>query len=319
MRIGSISVPMWLPRWGLVILSVVGWGLFARMLLINVLGSISLVGEEIGGMGWDTYAYWLAGMNVRAGEPVYWSTAFDVLGAYQYPPPFAQMWAPLSYLPEAIADWGWRLLGVLSVRYMAGSWQIAGIWWLYPGSIVEITAGNVTFQVAALTVAGLRGRAEGIFPATLVKFSAGVVVPYIWLRRPRARRGLLVGAALSAAVVLLSILLDPGLWRDYLAAVSSQTDLTFDGSATLHILPSPSADYLLRIVLALAVIVVAVRADSPRLAFIASVIAIPTIWPQRLSILFALLTLQDDKWLRPYLWPRRPETVSASQPVPTEA
>ena len=66
-------------------------------------------------------------------------------------------------LPEVLTDWGWRALGLLSIRYMAGSWLVTGLWWLFPGSIIEITAGNVTFQIAALTVAGLRGIALGSF------------------------------------------------------------------------------------------------------------------------------------------------------------
>ena len=126
LRTRLARVPVWLPRWTLLVLALVGWGLFARAMVINVLGTISLAGEEIGGMGVDTYAYWLAGANVAAGETLYFAEGIDELGGYLYPPPFAQAWVPLSLIPEVIVDWGWRLLGVLSVRYMAGSWQVAG-------------------------------------------------------------------------------------------------------------------------------------------------------------------------------------------------
>ncbi len=151
------------------------------------------------------------------------------LGGYLYPPPFAQAWVPLSFLPEVVVDWGWRILGVLSVRYMAGSWQVAGLWWLFPGTIVEITAGNVTFQVAALTVAGLRGRAEGILPAAVVKFSTLAVVPFLWLRRPETRRGLLVGGVAAAAIVVVSVLLAPDLWRDWVASIGGQGGFSLRG------------------------------------------------------------------------------------------
>ena len=79
------------------------------------------------------------------------------------------------------------------------------------------------------------------------------------------------------------------------------------------------ADFLLRGAIAGGIIVASVRFESPHLAYIAAFMVTPTLWLQRFSVLLALLTLEDDRWLRPYLWPRRPETVSAGQPVPTEA
>ena len=308
------ALPPWLPRWTLLILSLVGWGLFGRALLINVLGSITLVDEEIGGLGRDTYAYWLAGTHIVEGEPLYGIETIDELGAYLYPPPFAQLWVPLSFLPGLLVDWGWRILGILSIRYMAGSWQIAGLWWLYPGTIIEITAGNVTFQMAALTVAGLRGRAEGIFPAAIVKFSAVAVVPFIWLRRPQARRGLVVGGVIAAGAVGLSVLLGPDLWREYLGDLGGQGSLSMDHPSIIHILPTPAVDFLLRIAIAAAIVVASVRYDSPHLAYVAAFLITPVIWVQKLCALLALLTLENDDWLKPYRWPWGKKDAAASDP-----
>ena len=302
MRWASVA-RTWIPRLLLLTLSVVGWGLFIRIIVVNVVTTVANVGNPGAGLGWDTYAYWLAGSRVLDGLPIYWADAIDQLGAYFYAPPFAQLWAPVSVLPWEAADWAWRLLGLLCIRYIAGSWMVTGLWWLYPGTLYELSFGNVTFQVAALTVAGLRGRAEGILPATLLKFSAAAVVPFIWIRRPQARKGLLVGGFVTLVVVLISLLTAPGLWSEYLGALGSQGNLAFQGTDILHLLPSPAADFLLRIAIAIVMVVVAIRVDSPHLAYAASVLAIPTIWPQRLSVLFALLTLENDHWLRRYLWP----------------
>ena len=262
-------------------------------------------------MGRDTYAYWLAGANIAAGEPLYWAEVINDFGAYLYPPPFAQAWVPMSYLPEVVADWGWRLLGVLSVRYMAGSWQVAGLWWLYPGTIIEITAGNVTLQIAALTVAGLRGRAEGIFPATIVKFSAAAVVPFLWLRRPETRHGLVIGGVVAAAVVAVSFVVGPGLWHEYVDDLGGQSAMSMVNPSIIHVLPTPGADFLLRVGIASVIVIASVRYDSPHLAFAAAVLLTPVIWVQKLCVLLALLTLEGGAWLKPYLWRARGEEIAA--------
>jgi hypothetical protein len=313
MRPPAVSIQWLVPRVFLLLLSIIGWGLFLRMVVVNVAATVSLSGEAVSGLGIDTYAYWLAGSHLLDGAPLYEARALDELGAYFYAPPFAQAWMPLSLLPQVVVEWGWRILGLLSIRYMAGSWLVSGLWMLFPGTIVELTAGNVTFQVAALTVAGLRGRAEGIFPAALVKLSSVAVVPFLWLRRPAARRGLLVGSAITAVVVAVSVVADAGLWRDYLDTLRGQADLSFEGTSILHILPTPAADYLLRVAVAAVIVIASVRFDSPHLAYLAAFLATPTLWEQRLAVLSALLTLENDRWLRPYLWPWRRVGVPAEQ------
>jgi hypothetical protein len=208
-------------------------------------------------------------------------------------------------LPPLVADWAWRVLGILCIRYMARSWLMTGVWLLFPGALIELTAGNVTFQLAALTVAGLRGRAEGILPAALVKVDTLAVVPFLWFRRPAARKGLLVGGAIAVLMVGASVILGPELWRDYAGTLGSQAGLSLQSTDIVHILPSTGTDFVLRLAIATIIIVASIRFDSPHLAFIAMFIAAPTIWAQRSVVLLALLTLEGDGWLKPYLWPWR--------------
>jgi hypothetical protein len=305
MRRPVLSVPPTVPRVLLLALSLLGWGLALLVIIITVRATIEARGEPVT-MGTDVYTYWIAGRHLLEGESLYRAVSIIGLDAYRYPPPFAQAWAPLALLPALLADWVWRILGLLSIRYMAGSWQVTGVWFLFPGTITELSAGNVTFQMAALTVAGLRGRAEGIFPAAIVKFSTAVVVPFLWVRRPEARRGLLVGALIAVAIVATSFLADPGRWSEYVDHLRSQGGFSLSGTAIVYILPSASADFLLRLVIAATIVIAAIRFDSPHLAFVASFLATPTIWAQRTAILIALLTLENDRWLRPHLWPWRP-------------
>jgi hypothetical protein len=51
-----------------------------------------------GAGGADVFAYWTAGANVRAGEPVY-GTGVGGYAAFLYLPPLAQLFTPLSLLP----------------------------------------------------------------------------------------------------------------------------------------------------------------------------------------------------------------------------
>ena len=298
------SVREWLPRSLLLGLSIVGWGLFLSTLSIMLIAAISRPDRPLDPLGMDSYAYWLAGRRLLDGESLYIGSAIDQLGAYFYPPLFAQAWMPLAGIDLRVVDWAWKAVMLLSIRYMAQSWLMTGIWMLYPGTLTELSAGNVTFPLAALTVAGLRGRAEGVALATLVKFSAAAVAPYIWVHRPEARRRLLLGALLAGALVTLSLLMSPGLWQDYLDSLGSQGRLTLEGTDIIHILPTAGADFALRLVVALILVVVSVRLRSPHLAYIASLVATPTIWPSKLGLLLALVTLDDDSWVRAKM--RRP-------------
>ena len=254
--------------------------------------------DPLRALGLDDYAYWLAGQNVRLGEPLYTGTVVGSFSAYFYPPPFAQAWAPLSLLDPRIVDWLWKGVMLVSIRYMAGTWLMSGIWMLYPGTLTEISMGNVTFPIAALTVAGLRGRAEGVLPATLVKFSAAAVVPFIWFCRPAARRGLMVGAAVAALVTVVSVLLAPGSWQAYVAALGTQSGMPLANHTIIHVLPTAGADFVLRLILAGLLVGLSIRLRSPHLAFLATIVALPTLWITRLTLLFALLTLEDDAWIK---------------------
>jgi hypothetical protein len=131
-----------------------------------------------------------------------------------------------------------------------------------------------------------------------VKYSAAAIVPFIWFCRPAARRGLVVGAGIAAAIALLSALLAPGVWQDWIGTLGSQSALSLEGSEIIYILPTTGADFALRLFLAALLVVGSVWLRSPHLAYVATLVALPTIWIQKMAALFALLTLEDDKWVR---------------------
>ena len=147
-----------------------------------------------GGYGYDAYAYWLAGRNVLDGNPLYWLHDEGALGAYRYPPLFAQLWAPFTLMPALAFSWVWRGVCLLCLRYLAGSWRNVGLWGLVPLTWTELSIANITFPTAALTVLALRGRAEFAAWAGALKIAPLLALPYFWISRPETRRALLIGA-----------------------------------------------------------------------------------------------------------------------------
>ena len=114
-------------------LSAAGYGFGLASLVV-------LVSDPLtdGGLGYDSYAYWLAGQNVLHGQPLYSSVAVDALGAYKYPPIFAQLIAPLTLIPALAFSWLWRIACFLCVRWLAGSWRNVGLWLLVPLTIIAV-------------------------------------------------------------------------------------------------------------------------------------------------------------------------------------
>jgi hypothetical protein len=84
--------------------------------------SMVLIARDYGGLGYDTPSYWLAGRHVIEGAHLYDPDPYSTLALYTYPPIFAQAYVPLALLPELFVAWAWRATGVLSLRYLTGSW-----------------------------------------------------------------------------------------------------------------------------------------------------------------------------------------------------
>jgi len=249
----------------------VGYALLARVLLVNGI-------QDAGGLGGiDAIAYWAAAGHAFRNEPLYVVGGFG-FGAYQYPPFFAQVLAPTSLLPMPLFVWLWRLLELIGLRLATGGWIRAGIAILiFPPVIAEIDAGNVHLIMAGVAALAMRGVAGPVAPALLVKFSTWPLAPIAW---KRDRRGLFIGSAGIALVALVSIVLSPASWSDYLAFLS------------LHAQPEPgykilySVPVVVRLAAAGLVGLAAVR--WIRLAPIAVTLAYPIVWFHALSTLTAI-------------------------------
>jgi hypothetical protein len=222
---------------------------------------------------------------------LYSTASVSDLGAYKYPPIFAQLFVPASPLPELLVAWLWRISGVLCLRYMVGSWKAAVVACAFLPVLIELSLGNVTLQIGALLVFALRDRRGAyLLPwAAAVKFGPVLLVPYLWFRMPETRRPLLIGSAVFAAACLASWLVAPGAWSDYVSTFGWESSSLMSGSGVIAIVPSSGGpDFVLRFAIAGAVAVYAAYTRRDWLAYAAAAITCPILAFSRFAPLVAL-------------------------------
>jgi len=256
-----------------------------------VLAAVAVLVGRDGGLAYDTRAYWLASRHVLDGTALYSPASVSDLGAYKYPPIFAQLFVPAAPLPELLVAWLWRISGVLCLRYMVGSWKAAVVACAFLPVLIELSLGNVTLQIGALLVFSLRDRRGAyLLPwAAALKFGPVLLVPYLWFRMPETRRPLLIGSAVFAAACLASWLVAPGAWSDYVSTFGWETSSLMSGSGVIAIVPSSGGlDFVLRFAIAAAVAVYAAYARQDWLAYASAAITCPILAFSRFAPLVAL-------------------------------
>jgi hypothetical protein len=195
-------------------------------------------------LGIDFLPMWAAGHEVfRHPKIVYdlarltrfehpWLGAFRGVRPFVYPPTALLVFAPLGALPFGLANGLWilagavALLGVLGPQLRAHRILILAALLVSPASALVVLAGQVTFFIAAMAIAGLlmlesRPRLAGVLLglAAVMKPQALVLLPFA-LAAIGAWRALAytIGAGV-AAVCAAGFLFGPSLWIEWLGAV----------------------------------------------------------------------------------------------------
>ena len=250
---------------------------------------------------YDTNAYWLAARHLLDGDKLYAQAQIWTAGAYKYPPVYAQLVLPIGLVPEGIVDWIWRIVGVLCLRYLAGSWKLAVLAALQWPVFAEIGFGNVTLQLGAVALMCLcRGRVAtaGIYLLPWfagMKFGPALLIPYLWMTRPETRRPLAISCAVFAAACLVSFAITPGLWFDYLGTFGWEAQSQMQAMYVYAIVPNHGGlDLAIRLAIGAAAILVAIRWRLDWLAFVAATATMPIFSLTRLALLVGLWPL----WLR---------------------
>lgn len=193
---------------------------------------------------------------------------------YGYAPAFAQILTPLRLLPWPLfsALWSAMLLLVLG-------WLLRGTprRWAIPLALIalpEVIVGNVHLLLAAAVVVGFTYPASWAF-VLLTKVTPGVGL--LWFAIRREWRRLAIAFLATAAVAAISLILDPHLWPEWLAALWANRDAQ---GAGIQILPG------LIVRLPIAAIVVGWGAFTGRrwTVLAGAFIGLPHIWIQSFAM-----------------------------------
>ena len=175
----------------------------------------------------DNLAYWLAAQRLTAGEPVYvMGEAGFAPYAYHYPPPVAQVLAPLTVVIPAVA-----YLVVYRALLLVATWELAGRRFVpllalvaFIPLAIELRFENVHVLMALGIVLGLQ-RWPWLFAiGAIVKVSPGLGIVYLAIQR--RWRDALIASVVGAVIVGVSFALDPSLWSSWLNSVLDRTGTT---------------------------------------------------------------------------------------------
>ena len=175
----------------------------------------------------DHSVYWMAGERMAAGDADMYDPPRDdanMVGAFIYPPVFATLFAPFTFLPRQAGYAVWAVvqlvfIGVGALLLLrapgARSWPI-GLWTLlvllWP-LMANISAGQINTLIALLCIAGWLQLEKGHDLRAGALFALGAhikVLPVVLLVMLLAQRRYKAAAAMAAAGLLLMLL--PFVW-----------------------------------------------------------------------------------------------------------
>ena len=156
--------------------------------------------------GLDARAYW----GIDLAHP-YVSSGLGEVSTYLYSPAFAQLMAPLSNLPFEVFLVGWMILLAAVFVWLVWPWPWAALILFLPVTY-ELFVGNVHFLIAAAIVLGFRAPAAWAFPV-LTKITPAVGL--LWFPVRRDWRGLAIAVGTIAGIVLVSFVIAPSAWADW--------------------------------------------------------------------------------------------------------
>ena len=142
---------------------------------------------------------------------------WNTIGAYPYSPAFAQLVYPLDQLPWPVFVAAWTALLIGAVYLLTGpELFLVG---MVVGAM-EIAGGNVSLLLTLAIVAGFRWPWTWAF-VLLTKITPGVGLLWFALRREWRQLAIALGA--TAGIVVVSFLVLPDAWRDWIELLRANT------------------------------------------------------------------------------------------------
>jgi hypothetical protein len=223
----------------------------------------------------DAHAYWAVDLANPYSRPV------ATIDAFTYPPPAAIGFWILGHLSWPVFQALWTLLIGAALLWLAGPWSI--LFLALPVVSSDLYLGNIHLLLAAAIVGGFRRPGLWAF-ALLTKPSCGVGL--LWFLVRREWRPLALAVGISAALALVSAILQPGLWPawiDYLLRTGVAPDV-----GTAAWVPIP---LLVRLPVAVLLVVWGARTNRAWTVPIASMLALPVLWMVGLAMILGAVAL----------------------------
>ncbi|HEX3428178.1 MAG TPA: glycosyltransferase family 87 protein [Candidatus Limnocylindrales bacterium] len=233
------------------------------------------------GTGQDARCYWQAILS----DPYLHSDWNDPI-AYVYSPAFLQLVSPLTALSWQAFMAAWTAILILAVRFLTGPRLLAaGL--VFPFAAMEIAGGNVSLLLAAAIVLGFRWPAAWAL-VLLTKITPGIGL--LWFAVRREWRSLAIALAATAATALVSFVIMPTAWRDWIDVVVANA--LAGKSGTWASVPIP---LWIRLPVAIALVVWGARTDRRWTVPVAAMLALPALWYGGLSMLLAVIPLLPER------------------------
>ena len=245
------------------------------LFIITATGAMVGVGQALGLLPYpiDAGAYY-----TQAPLDALYGAAWNATG-YVYPPPMAQLLAPLHVLGWPVFIVFWTTLIWAALGWMLGRWT----WLAVAGGVVAIMVpgtfafgvvlgyalnGNIQILLAAGIVLALRRPGWWALGA-LTKFGTGIGVLYPLFRRDW--RAVAEAGGVTLVIVAVSFALAPSLWFDWGRYMLASVEVV----STLPMVPVP---FPVRLVMSVALLAYAARTGREWLVAIAAGWAIPALY-----------------------------------------
>lgn len=222
-------------------------------------------------LGYDAYSYWSIDF-----ADLYGRTMFSnfTLGAFRYAPPIALLFGALGALPWWLFLWLWIALMLACVAWLGGRWALALM--ALPPVALELYHGNVHLLMAVGVALGFRHPWSWAF-VILTKVTPGVGL--LWFAARREWRPLAIAIGATAAVSLLTAIVAPHWWAEWITATLSNIN-----EPQHYSVPPPLP---IRLPVAAALVIWGARTDRPWTVAVAAMIGLPIIWPHGLCVALA--------------------------------
>ena len=301
-------------------------------------------------LGYDFRAYHQAIVRVFDGQPLYDMsyTQTGGFGLFYYPPTFAPLLVPFGFISEVPAIWTWIALSIVAFLVGVAILPVSRAvrWWMvllaglsFP-FVYGVKLGQVGPILLLLMAIGwrwidspLRLGASAALGAA-IKLQPGLIL--VWALLTRRFAAVVAGGAVIAVLAILATLLaGTGAWSDFLTLVRTVSDpittpQNLTPGAVVYQLGAPAgAASLVQIVstvLALVLVIAAVRRATDEASYLATVIATqlvsPILWNHYATLLLLPVAylLAAGRWWAlaiPLLtaWPLVGLTPPAAYPI----